>query len=277
MNGNLNWEKFCMISNKDKIRKIIKDVGNERKKELRGQAILVELLDKYKFDNVLDIGSGGKLGHQEVFRRCGKEVYTNDMCEKYEPTYLGNFLEIADKIPDNYFDCIWCSHTLEHQLNPGIFLSTIKKKLKDGGILAITVPPMKHFIVAGHVNHWTTGMLLLNLVSVGFDCSEAIIKAPKPEKFKGYPDGAVSIDDPYDISVLVPKKDIDWSEEKVKEMDVEYRKTHTTGYGDVTVYEGCLYLSGAGLQVLKNFFPKSIKWVRKGEKDQQFDGRIGDL
>lgn len=264
-----------MVGKKDEIKKIIKDVGNERNKDLRGQDILVELLDKYEFENVLDIGSGGKLGHQEVFRRCGKKVYTNDMCEKYEPTYLGNFLEIADEIPDNYFDCIWCSHTLEHQLNPGLFLSKMKSKLKEGGKLVVTVPPMKHYIVAGHTNHWTTGMLLLNLVLVGFDCSEAKIKAPKPEKFKGYPDGKDSIQ-PYDISVLIPKKDINWTNEKWKDLDEEWRKTNNHGIGDADVFDGCLYLSGAGLQVLKNFFPKSIKWVRKGEKDVQFDGRIGD-
>ena len=279
---------------KDEIIKIIKDIEKGERplgrggKKLRARDMMIEALANYNFKTVLDIGSGGPNCHNAVFRKCGKEVHTNDMCEKYNPTYLGNFLDIAHTIPDNNYDAVWCSHTLEHQLNPGLFLQTMKRKLKEGGLLMLTVPPMKHYIVAGHVNHWTTGMLLLILVMVGFDCSEAVIKAPKPEKFdatfvpgninpKLRGTGATSID-PYDISILVPKKDIGWSNKKWKEMDRNYRKTHGAdwGIGDADVFDECLYLSGAGLQVLKQYFPKNIEWIKKGEKDQQFDGRIGD-
>ena len=54
-----------MRSNHKRIGDFI-ELVDERNKDLRGQDILVELLDKYEFENVLDIGSGGKLGHQEV-------------------------------------------------------------------------------------------------------------------------------------------------------------------------------------------------------------------
>ena len=192
-----------------------------------------------------------------------------------DATYFGNFLEIESEIPDNYYDCIWCSHTLEHQLNPGEFLSLLKKKLKEGGILALTVPPMKHYIVGGHSNHWTPGMLLYNLVAVGFDCSKAITWAPSPNKFNG---NAESIF-PYDISVLVPKKDIKWTTEFAKEIC-----TTSTLNPHFSVYKGILYLSGCGLLILKKYFPPNIKWSFKGIKwnskgkgsggiDIQFDGR----
>lgn len=261
------------ITKLENLKKITKDVESKRNgKEVRCKAIMKELIGNYDFHTVLDVGSGG-VGHPDIFRGLGKEVHTCDMTPQYGPTYLGNFLDIHSEIPDNHYDVIWCSHTLEHQMNPGIFLSLMKKKLKPGGLLALTVPPMKHYIVAGHVNHWTAGMLLLNLVLVGFDCSEAIIKAPKPEKFQGYPSGVKSIE-PYDISVLVPKNDINWTQEMVDKMQKE---KSDIPLGDTNVHDGMLYLSGAGLQHLKKYFPKYINWVKKGAKDIQFDGRIGDL
>ena len=258
------------------IEKIIKSVEDQRNgKELRARDVMIELLATRDFETVLDVGCGG-IGHMDVFEKCGKKVHKCDMNPRYKPTYVGNFLDIVDDIPDEKYDCIWCSHTLEHQLNPGIFLSQIKRILKEDGYFALTVPPMKHFIVGGHVNHWTTGMLLHNLVSVGFDCSNAFIRAPKPEKFKGYPDGAGSIE-PYDVSILIKKKDIKWTEELVRKMHTDYCESHPGegGFGDVSVHDGNLYMSGAGLKVIKPFFPDGIKWVDKGGRDLQFDGRIG--
>src|SRR5690606_36120022 len=44
-----------------------------------------------------------------------------------------------------------------------------------GGVLALTVPPLKSRIVGGHVSLWNAGLLLYNLVLAGFDCSRARI------------------------------------------------------------------------------------------------------
>jgi len=60
--------------------------------------------------------------------------------------------------------------------------------LMRGGVLAITVPPLKQTIVGGHVNFFTPGLLLYRLVLAGFDCSDASVKAYD-----------------YDISVIVRK------------------------------------------------------------------------
>tara|TARA_R110001592_G_scaffold361987_1_gene674463 strand:- start:943 stop:1755 length:813 start_codon:yes stop_codon:yes gene_type:complete len=258
---------------KSQILKSIKKIEKLRNKPLRSKDILIELLSKHDFKTVLDVGSG-TLTHNEVFKECNKEVHECDM-NNQDSTYFGNFLEIESLIPDNYYDCIWCSHTLEHQLNPGTFLSLLKKKLKEGGILALTVPPMKHYIVGGHANHWTPGMLLYNLVAVGFDCSKAITWAPSPNKFNGNTESIL----PYDISVLVLKKDINWTTELINELHVGSNLSF-----DFSVYKGILYLSGAGLIVLKKYFPsnikwsfKEIKWTSKGKGnggiDLQFDGR----
>ena len=89
---------------------------------------------------------------------------------------------------DRQFDCLWLSHVLEHQLNVNLFLKKVYGDLKDGGILAVTVPPLKHTIVGGHVTLWNAGLVLYNLIMAGFDCSQARVKQYG-----------------YNISVLVPK------------------------------------------------------------------------
>ena len=73
---------------------------------------------------------------------------------------------------NNTYDAIWCSHILEHQVNPNIFLKKIKSLLKKDGYFGIVVPPRKPFIVGGHVTLWNAGLLLYNLVLAGFDCSK---------------------------------------------------------------------------------------------------------
>ena len=52
----------------------------------------------------------------------------------------------------------------------------INSILKEGGVLAITVPPLKNEIVGGHLSLWNSGILLYQLVVAGFDCREAIVK-----------------------------------------------------------------------------------------------------
>ncbi len=86
------------------------------------------------------------------------------------------------------FDCIWASHVLEHQPNVQQFLRKVFADLREGGVLAITVPPLKHQIVGGHLSLWNMGLLLYHLVLAGFDCREA----------RGKQYG-------YNISVITPK------------------------------------------------------------------------
>ncbi len=121
------------------------------------------------FETVLDIGSGSGQ-HAYEFRKHGKEVTTIDLSEPAD--YVGDYMKVF--VP--YHDCIWASHVLEHQRDPGLFLEKCYRDLKDDGILAITVPPRKDAIVGGHVTLWNAGLLLYNLVLAGFDCSKASVK-----------------------------------------------------------------------------------------------------
>jgi len=140
-------------------------------------------LSLLKFDTVLDLGSGEGF-HANEFKANGKTVTTVSFTPPAD--HVGDFLTL--ELPK--FDCIWASHVLEHQLNVNLFLRKCFDTLHDDGILAITVPPLKHNIVGGHVSLWNAGLLLYNLILAGFDCSEASVKTYG-----------------YNISVIVRKKE----------------------------------------------------------------------
>lgn len=152
-----------------------------------GSIAIKKLLSSYSFTTVLDIGCGtGE--HTKIFREHNKVVTSIDIKPKTESIIVADYM----KCKFNQQDCIWCCHVLEHQLNVNMFLKKIHKELKEDGILAVTVPPIKHQIVGGHVSLWNAGLLMYNLVLAGFDCSEIAIKAYG-----------------YDISALLKKKTIE--------------------------------------------------------------------
>lgn len=140
---------------------------------------VLEMSDQY--DTVLDIGSGDG-AHSKIFLEKGKKVTSIDYgnseqfsrnCINNNEVITGDYLKVEFS---DQFDMIWCSHVLEHQRNSGLFLEKIKKDLKNNGILCITVPPLKHNIVGGHVSLWNPLLLVYNLVLAGFNCKNVSIK-----------------------------------------------------------------------------------------------------
>lgn len=136
----------------------------------------------------LDVGAGDG-AHAAVMRSNGREVTTLDYAQNERGTIdiVGDFANIASTL--GAFDGVWCSHTLEHQLNVNSFLRSVGDCLKEGGALAVTVPPVKPQIVGGHVTLWNAGLLLYNLVLAGFDCRDAAV-----------------LSEGYDVSVVVRKR-----------------------------------------------------------------------
>lgn len=164
-----------------------------------GTAALERIISDYQFHTVMDIGAGSQL-HSKAFASHGKAVTAVDFGRSVYHQHkidhagggvteiVGDFNELSF---DGQFDCVWASHVLEHQLNVGLFLEKIASILKEGGVLAITVPPMKHEIVGGHVSLWNGGLILYRLILAGFDCSRARVLAYG-----------------YNISVIVEKRTI---------------------------------------------------------------------
>ncbi|MGJ7900908.1 methyltransferase domain-containing protein [Lysobacter sp. 1R34A] len=132
------------------------------------------LLAQYEFDSVLDVGCGDGLQARH-FARHGKRVTTISF-ESYgahRPDFVGDF---EDFVSDQRYDLVWCSHALEHQANVGQFLQRLLSFVAPGGLLAITVPPARPYIVGGHLTVWNAGLLLYNLIVAGVDCREARLK-----------------------------------------------------------------------------------------------------
>jgi SAM-dependent methyltransferase len=120
-----------------------------------------------KGDKILDIGSG-KGEQAQFFRDRDFLITTLDFNKEADITCkFENYYSV------DVFDCVWASHVLEHQLNVHDFLTKCRTIIREYGYLAITVPPLKHNIVGGHVSLWNAGLLLYNLVLAGFDCSNA--------------------------------------------------------------------------------------------------------
>ena len=154
-----------------------------------GRLAIEKLLAEGGFHTVLDVGAGS--GQQaQAFARAGKAVATIDIRPRTDlvgvEQIVGDFNthdfgmigghEIADRnfqrLPRK-FDLVWACHVLEHQGNPQAFLERVVKLTKEHGYIAITVPPLKHEIVGGHVTLWNGGLLLYHLVLAGLDCSVA--------------------------------------------------------------------------------------------------------
>lgn len=146
---------------------------NFKKVKRAGQS-LEFILNTKNFNNVLDIGCGYGL-HSDIFKAYNKEVTSTDIASLYNSSILGDYMELSFEP----HDLTWASHVLEHQLNVNSFLKKVRKETKLGGYTCITVPPLKHDIVGGHVNLWNAGLLMYNLVLAGFNCKHAHIKQYK--------------------------------------------------------------------------------------------------
>jgi SAM-dependent methyltransferase len=140
---------------------------------------LEQLVAHEKFHTVLDIGCGAG-EHAAYLLEHGKRVTAVDLGgspyfaqrDRRIQVALGDFISMQFSEP---FDCVWASHVLEHQPNVHDFLTRVHQALRPDGVLAITVPPLKHEIVGGHLSLWNAGLLLYHLVIAGFDCREARI------------------------------------------------------------------------------------------------------
>ena len=152
--------------------------GDHTKELFRGYRVFEKLKTK-EFKTVLDVGAG-KLEAARAFYNLGKTVDIIDFENSYylnsddgDKNFINHFYlgDVIEKKINNEYDLLWCSHVLEHQVNPNLFLKKIHSLIKEGGILALIIPPRKPFIVSGHVSLWNGGLLIYHLILAGFDCS----------------------------------------------------------------------------------------------------------
>ena len=133
---------------------------------------LGKLLTEYKFENILEIGSRNGCAAR-AFAFAGKNITTVEIAEGFEAQYNMDYLDAKFEQP---FDAIWCSHVLEHQRHIGKFCEKLFSDLKEGGVLAITVPENPTTLMLGHCITFTSLHLIYHLILAGFDCSEACVR-----------------------------------------------------------------------------------------------------
>lgn len=151
----------------------------------------IKKFKEYDIGRCLDIGSG----ENSVI----DGAKTCDLLPTAD--YVGDYMGFEFDEP---FDSIWCCHVLEHQRNVGFFLEKIRRDVKVGGVVAITVPPYRTDLVGGHIHLGNAGHLLYNMILAGFDCSEAMV-------------GEYG----YNISVVVKRKDAQLPQLKMDVGDIE--------------------------------------------------------
>jgi len=103
-------------------------------KNLQRKAL--KIYSGYLKGRVLDIGCGAK--PYKKYLAASTEYIGMDESKEVVPDILGK----SDKIPfaDEYFDSILCTELLEHLAEPQDTIKEIKRVLKKGGYLYLTVP-----------------------------------------------------------------------------------------------------------------------------------------
>lgn len=88
---------------------------------------------------ILDIAPQDHEGANKYFIK--STVQTLDIDQKADTTYHADITKNNHEIiPDNTFDVIVCTEVLEHTNNPFLAASEMKRILKKGGIILLSVP-----------------------------------------------------------------------------------------------------------------------------------------
>ena len=103
----------------------------------------------------------------------GKIVTSVDLSGLYKPAIQQDFMMF---FTEEKYDLVWASHVLEHQLNVNAFLKHCRSLTRLGKYICVTVPPLKHQIVGGHVTLWNAGLIMYNLILAGYNCRNSHIK-----------------------------------------------------------------------------------------------------
>lgn len=160
----------------------------------------IDLINEYKniteFERCLDIGSNRgnfiqsllkKNSHIEVWAVEPDGNILGDYPVSKKIRVINDRIENID-LPDDYFDLIYCSHTLEHLKSPRKTLIEISSSITRNGLLYIEVPNIEflnttdiieEWFIDKHLYHFSRNLLLQYLKKVGFNiihCSDELVR-----------------------------------------------------------------------------------------------------
>jgi len=96
----------------------------------------------------LDIGCGAAIFSASVKEKFHAEVWGIEMsaeaareaANRIDRVLTGTFEQVADQIPDAYFDCVFFNDVLEHMTDPESALNAIRSKLSPSGKVYASIP-----------------------------------------------------------------------------------------------------------------------------------------
>jgi 2-polyprenyl-3-methyl-5-hydroxy-6-metoxy-1,4-benzoquinol methylase len=65
--------------------------------------------------------------------------------QRLNKVLLGNFDDVADDLPDNYFDLVVCNDVIEHMPDHDEFFIKVQSKIADGGVLVASIPNVRFY------------------------------------------------------------------------------------------------------------------------------------
>ena len=116
---------------------------------------VLEVLSRYKFERLLDIGCGDGNFTALVGKACGaKEVYGVDISEKGVEMAKKNGIkafrvdvdEGIYRLRINYFDAVLSLEVIEHLFDPDHYLDEIYRVLKPNGIFVLSILNLASYI-----------------------------------------------------------------------------------------------------------------------------------
>lgn len=151
--------------------------GKYGKFVIHGQEDIIEQALTYDFSSVIDVGAGNLSASLKFLSEGKKTTATVNNPSHYDVMDFDENLKFIEDINiETYsgkgmtYDAVWCAHVVEHTMNPGLAIKSLRNLLNDDGILFLSVPPFKHEVVGGHLSiGWNLGVLMYFLLMSGFD------------------------------------------------------------------------------------------------------------
>jgi SAM-dependent methyltransferase len=124
---------------------------NQHPWKLSREKCILNILKKRNFHNVADIGVNDMFYTNKLKKFTNGKIYAVDIIFPENETVKNGIICINNigKLPDNELDCIVMMDVLEHIENDTLFFNNVVNKIKDDGIILITVPAWQ-FLFSAH-------------------------------------------------------------------------------------------------------------------------------
>ncbi|MBK5721415.1 class I SAM-dependent methyltransferase [Dysgonomonas sp. Marseille-P4677] len=105
-----------------------------------------------KIERTLDVGCASGTFSEQLKNKFDIETWGIEMVEEYaliakeklDYTLHGTFDEVYEKLPKNYFDCIFFNDVLEHMVEPENCLKKVKQNLMPGKTVIASIPNIRY-------------------------------------------------------------------------------------------------------------------------------------